>query len=70
MNSGKARFINHRRKHENLKLVVTWIDEIPRVTLFALKKIHRGEFLSYDYGERDPIRIKANPWLKVNREGN
>lgn len=66
-----ARLINHSRRHPNLTTTAYDVNEPtqrdyrpdPRLALKASRDIKMGEELLFDYGERDPDVIAANPWL-------
>lgn len=58
-----GRLINHSRKAPNCKTKVFEHNKVPHLIFIALRDIEPGEELLYDYGERDPKVIKANPWI-------
>ena len=59
-----GRLINHSATQAN---IIPKIVEVKtgKVCLYftALREIGCGEELVYDYGERSPVIVKANPWL-------
>lgn len=61
---GKGRLINHSKKAANVKVKVVEVDGKPRLAMIAARKLHVGEELLYDYGERKKDIVKENPWLK------
>lgn len=63
--TGKSlgRLINHSRKQPNCKTSVFENGGKPHLIFIALKDIHPGQELLYDYGETEKSTIEANPWL-------
>ena len=59
-----GRLLNHSKKNPNVVTKVKVVDNIPRLCLYAKKFIRPGEELTFDYGDRTPFSISANPWLK------
>ena len=58
-----GRLINHSKLNPNCYVKVIPIGDIPRLAIFAKRKIEIGDELLFDYGDRDKETIKANPWL-------
>jgi hypothetical protein len=56
-----SRYVNHSRSRRNIFLRL--YGKTGRAMMFALVKILPGEELLFDYGERDPEKLRANPWL-------
>ncbi|KAH0481594.1 MAG: hypothetical protein KVP17_001651 [Porospora cf. gigantea B] len=67
---GPGRLVNHGRVHCNLQLSSAspkaFADgrTTPVLYFVANRNIYPGEELLIDYGDRDPLVIRANPWLK------
>ena len=60
-----GRLINHSRKKCNIVPHTTETPSGEPVVYFSARRaIGEGEELLYDYGERDPQKIAANPWLR------
>ncbi len=61
----KGRLINHSRRSPNVKPIVRSTRKGLPVLLFkALRKIHRGDEVLYDYNERRGYVIQTYPWLQ------
>lgn len=60
-----GRLINHSRINQNMKTKLFIVDGVPRLALVAIRDIDVGTELKYDYGERDPVALKAHPWLRM-----
>ena len=60
-----GRLVNHSIMAANTEAKVVVVDQLPRLTLFALTDISAGEEILYDYGDRDPVTRAALPWLCV-----
>ena len=56
-------FINHSLSG-NLQPAFSKSSDQPAITISAMRDIEPGEELLYDYGERNPQIVQANPWLK------
>lgn len=58
-----GRLANHAdfRKELNAKMKVLHCNNVPALCLFAVRDIHMGEEIRYDYG------VKV-PWKKVNSQ--
>ena len=59
-----GRLINHSATQANILPKIIEV-KTGKVCLYftALRDIECGEELVYDYGERNPAIVKANPWL-------
>ena len=60
-----GRLVNHSIMAANTVAKVVVVDQVPRLTLFALTDITAGEEILFDYGDRDPETRAALPWLCV-----
>ena len=60
-----GRLINHSRLNPNMRTKLFIVDGVPRLVLVAIGDIDVGTELKYDYGERDPVALKAHPWLRT-----
>jgi histone-lysine N-methyltransferase SETD8 len=62
-----SRYINHSRKRFNIapELIYTEQEDkySPHIVFKTKKVIEKGEELLFDYGEKRPQIVKANPWL-------
>jgi len=60
---GYGRLINHSRDRPNV--MPRSVIALSRHTIhfYSSKRIKKGEELSYDYGDRDPVSIKHYSWL-------
>ncbi|UXI17886.1 leucine rich domain-containing protein [Sarcoptes scabiei] len=58
-----GRLINHSRKSPNCKTKIFVLNDRPHLIFIALKDINENEEILYDYGERDRMAIRSNPWL-------
>ncbi len=64
-----GRLVSHARgkmQGENCRLKILKAQGGPRVAILAMHAIPIGTLLAYDYGERRPSAMSANPWLKGN----
>ncbi|MFH4977063.1 hypothetical protein AB6A40_003772 [Gnathostoma spinigerum] len=59
----KGRLINHSALCPNLKTKVVEFGCEHHLILVAKRDIEIGEELLYDYGDRTPATVLANPWL-------
>jgi len=59
-----GRFVNHSRKKPNCKMIIDEKHFLPKLYLFAIRDISKGEEILYDYGDRDPATLRDQPWLK------
>ena len=59
-----GRLLNHSRKHSNIIAKTIVLNGVPRICLFAKKKIDPNVELMFDYGDRRQAVLKANPFLK------
>ena len=59
-----GRLINHSVTQANVLLRIIEIQRKPRLYFEALRDLTSGEELLYDYGERHPSILSANPWLR------
>jgi len=61
-----GRLMNHSRRNPNcMPKVVTLDPDTPRLILVAKQDIQPGTELVYDYGDRSPVSLSANPWLAL-----
>ena len=66
-NDGFGRMINHSQKKDkmNLKPVIVVTEQgVPYIVFYSSRAIAKGEELLFDYGERNKLAVKFNPWLK------
>ena len=59
-----GRLINHCKKKPSLVSRLLIVDGIKRICFFAKRDIQPGEEVTFDYGDRSPISIKDNEWLR------
>lgn len=59
-----GRLMNHSKRNPNVRAKPVEIDGGPAIIFVAMRDLEVGEELRYDYGERDPEVVEANPWLK------
>jgi histone-lysine N-methyltransferase SETD8 len=56
-----ARYINHSARNANLRPKII---QRTHLVFFATRDIAAGEELLFDYGDRRPDVVAANPWLR------
>ena len=61
---GYGRYVNHSRGHCNLRGRVLAVAAVPRLCFFSTRRIHAGEELLVDYGDRSRDSTAAHPWLQ------
>lgn len=58
-----GRLLNHSKLDGNCQAKLFETSARPYIILVAVRDIHAGEELTYDYGERNKSAIEAHPWL-------
>lgn len=59
-----SRFINHSRRHHNVRPKLVVQDFEPVIVFVTTRRIEEGEEILFDYGDRRRDVISSNPWLK------
>jgi len=62
--TGLGNYLNHSRKKPNAKACSKIIDGTACLYFEAIRDIHPGEHIEYDYGERRKEVMKKFPWLR------
>ena len=60
----KAKYINHSKKHKNIKAVVEVEEDDIKLNFYAVRDIYPKEELLFDYGEDRKDILKEYTWLK------
>ncbi|MES1902436.1 MAG: histone H4-K20 monomethylation [Paramarteilia canceri] len=59
-----GRLINHSRTSSNLRVQLLEVNDKPKLFFVTSRPVKQGEELLFDYNERNPQVLTANPWLR------